>query len=95
MRWRRRDLTRTCAACGHQWTVPRALRRRLRPTRWRSGIHPADLGPIGGVFPSEIRYALDQAAQRRATQDAEMTLRSQLATCPNCATPASTGRRHR
>ena len=96
MRWfRRRVEVRTCTECGHEWSVPWALRRPHRPSRWRSGLHPADLGPRGEVFPSRLRWALDQAAERRTQDEATMTLRSRLATCPQCDSTSFRRRRGR
>lgn len=93
--FRRRVEQRTCNDCGYVWSVPWALRRPKRPSKWRSGIQPADLGPGGGMSSARLRWALDQAAQRRAEDEADMAFRSRLATCDRCGSRSHRSRRIR
>lgn len=91
----RRVEKRTCTDCGYEWSVPWALRRPRRPSKWRSGLHLADVGPFGEVSPGRLQWALDQAARRRSEDEAEMALRSRLATCDQCGSRSYRSRRVR
>lgn len=82
--WRRSDTYR-CLDCGHEWSVPRRLRRRTQ--KWRRGgygfadTHAAGARAMSNAYQG---YLADMKNQRDAGREADMALAASLATCPNC-----------
>jgi len=82
--WGRRGRYR-CLDCGHEWRVPRRVRRRKQ--RWRDGGYGyADSHAAGSRAMSNAYqgYLTDMKNQRKAVRDADMQLAAAFSVCPNC-----------
>jgi predicted RNA-binding Zn-ribbon protein involved in translation (DUF1610 family) len=74
-----------CSDCGHQWRVPKRVRRRAR--KWRTGGYgyvDAHAAGIRAVSTSYQGYMSDIKNQRNTARDADLTLAAAATTCPNC-----------
>ena len=74
-----------CSDCGHEWTVPKSVRRRAQ--KWRKGGYGYIDSHAAGVkaFSNNYQgYMSDMKHQRDSARDADMALAAAAVTCPNC-----------
>lgn len=82
---RRRDVVRRCVRCGETWTVPGALARPPRVSKWQRGISLPEHNTYGGMTTNATAsYRLEEARRRSDRLDTELGTVSAFGTCPAC-----------